>query len=148
MLRFPSLFRSGLQLSTFLPHFPSAPFGLTQVSTVQHTIPVTSTIGTLTPAGVHIADRYPHLPRAIFPSFHPHPRGTPHHRFDRHASVMYWFQASPISCRLAAIPRRNRFVILRTDSSLPVTPHPVSRRRSYLRLRRCGQLRQGLTPCK
>ena len=59
-----------------------------------------------------------------------------------------YFQASPLSCRLAAILRRNRFVILRTDSSHPVTPHPASRRRSYLQLRSCGPLRQGLAPCK
>jgi hypothetical protein len=30
--------------------------------------------------------------------------------------------------RLVAAPRRNGFVILRTDSSLPVAPHPASRR--------------------
>src|SRR5258708_1013739 len=37
--------------------------------------------------------------------------------------------------RLVAAPRRIEFVILRTDSSPRVAPHPVSRRRSYLRLR-------------
>jgi len=36
MLRSSSLPRSGLLLSTFLPRFPSAPFALTQVSTVLH----------------------------------------------------------------------------------------------------------------
>ena len=106
------------------------------------------TIGTLTPASVHLADRFPRLPRAAFLSFHPQTRGTPQHRFIRHRSVLRYFQASPNPCRLAAVPRRNGFVILRTDSSLPVTPHPASRRRSYLRLRSCGQLRQGLSPCK
>src|SRR5260370_8215312 len=35
MLRSSSLLPSGLLLSTFLPRFPSAPFALTQVSTVQ-----------------------------------------------------------------------------------------------------------------
>ena len=106
------------------------------------------TIGTLTSASVHLADSDPRLLRATFPSFRPQPRGRPPHRFLRHHSVLRCFQASPLSCRLAAIPRRNRFVILRTDSSLPVTPHPASRRRSYLPLRSCGQLRQGLSPCK
>ena len=106
------------------------------------------TTGTLTPVNVHITDRSPRLSRTIFLSFRPQPRGTPPHRFIRHDSVLCYFQASPLSCRLAAIPRRNRFVNLRTDSSLPVTPHPASRRRSYLQLRSCGQLRQGLSPCK
>ncbi len=109
---------------------------------------VFGTIGTLTPANVHFAGRSPRLPRATFPSFRPQPRGTPHHRFVRHRSVMRYFQASPRGRGLAAIRRRIRFVILRTDSSLPVTLHPASRRRSYLPLRSCGQLRQGLSPCK
>ena len=147
MLRSSSLLPSGLLLSTFLPRFPSAPFALTQVSTAL-LFRVQPTIGTLTPASVHLADRSPRLLRATIPSFRPQPRGTPPHRFIRHDSVLCYFQASPLSCRLAAIPRRNRFVNLRTDSSLPVTPHPASRRRSYLQLRSCGQLRQGLSPCK
>ena len=42
------------------------------------------TIGTLTPAGVHITGRYPHLRRATFLSFRPQPRDTPQHRFIRH----------------------------------------------------------------
>src|SRR5678815_3305301 len=37
--------------------------------------------------------------------------------------------------RLVTAPRRIEFVILRTDSSPRVAPHPASRRRSYLRLR-------------
>ncbi len=109
---------------------------------------VFGTIGTLTPARVHPADRSPRLLRATFPSFRPQTRCTPQHRFIRHDSVLRCFQASPRGCGLAAIRRRNRFVILRTDSSLPVTSHPASRRRSYLPLRSCGQLRQGLAPCK
>ena len=109
---------------------------------------VFGTIGTLTPASVHLAGRSPRLPRATFPSFRPQTRCTPQHRFIHHYSVLRDFQASPRGCRLAAIRRRIRFVILRTDSSLPVTPHPASRRRSYLQLRSCGQLRQGLSPCR
>jgi hypothetical protein len=38
--------------------------------------------------------------------------------------------ASPNPGRLAAITGRIEFVILRTGSSLPVAPHPVSRRRN------------------
>jgi hypothetical protein len=147
MLQLSSLPLSGLSLSTFLPHFPHAPFALTHFSTVQ-LISVIGTIGTLTPASVHLADRSPRLLRATFPSFRPQSRCTPQHRFIRHDSVLRCFQASPRGRGLAAVRRRNRFVILRTDSSLPVTPHPASRRRSYLQLRSCGQLRQGLPPCK
>jgi len=54
------------------------------------------TTGTLTPASVHITDRSPRLFRTTFPSFRPQPRGTPHHRFDRHRSAMCSFQASPL----------------------------------------------------
>ena len=46
------------------------------------------------------------------------------------------FQASPQIRRLAASHRRIGFVILRTVGSPPVAPHPASRRRSYLQLRR------------
>src|SRR5450759_3043535 len=147
MLQLSYLLLSGLWLSTFLPHFPSAPFALTHISTIFFSA-VCGTIGTLTPVSVHLTDRSPRLPRTNFLSFRPQPRGTPQHRFIRHPSVLRYFQASPLSCRLAAILRRNRFVILRTDSSPPVTPHPASRRRSYLQLRSCGSLRQGLSPCK
>lgn len=138
---------SVLWLSTFLPHFPDAPFALTHFSTATN-FPAFGTIGTLTPARVHPAGRSPRLLRATFLSFRPQIRCTPQHRFYRHISVLRLFQASPRGCRLAAIRRRNRFVILRTDSSLPVTPHPASRRRSYLQLRSCDKLRQGLAPCK
>src|SRR5208337_2060167 len=43
-------------------------------------------------------------------------------------------QASPWMSRLAAPRRRNGFVILRAVRSPPAAPHPVSRRRSCLRL--------------
>lgn len=40
----------------------------------------------------------------------------------------------------------NRVRLLRTDRSLPVAPHPASRRRSYLQLLSFGILRCGLSP--
>ena len=43
-------------------------------------------------------------------------------------------EASPLIGRLADLPGRIEFVILRTDRSPPVAPHPASRRRSYIRL--------------
>jgi len=43
-------------------------------------------------------------------------------------------RASPWVGRLAAPRRRNGFVILRAVRSPPAAPHPVSRRRSCLRL--------------
>ena len=64
-----------------------------------------------------------------------------------HASVTSEFRASLMNSRLAAASRRIEFVILRTNSSPPVAFHPASRRRSYLRLRSCGILRHGLSPC-
>jgi len=64
-----------------------------------------------------------------------------------HASVTSEFRTSPWYRRLVAALRRIEFVILRTDTSPPVAPHPASRRRSYLRLRSCGFLRHGLSPC-
>jgi hypothetical protein len=146
-----------LQLSSLLsPAFgyqPSCPTSLMRLllwrtSPQYRLFSVLGTIGTLTPARVHLAGRSPRLLRATFPSFRPQSRCTPQHRFIRHYSVLRYFQASPRGRGLAAIRRRNRFVILRTDSSLPVTPHPASRRRSYLQLRSCDKLRQGLAPCE
>jgi len=64
-----------------------------------------------------------------------------------HASVTSDFRTSPWYRRLVAALRRIEFVILRTDTSPPVAPHPASRRRSFLRLRSCGFLRHGLSPC-
>jgi len=71
----------------------------------------------------------------------------PDHRFRRHRSVTGAFQTSPSMCRLVETSRRIAFVILRTEVSLPVAPHPTSRWRSDLPLRRCGILRHGLAPC-
>src|SRR5262245_60390757 len=42
--------------------------------------------------------------------------------------------ASPIGCGLATTTGRIEFVILRTDGSLPVALHLLSRERSYLQL--------------
>jgi len=64
-----------------------------------------------------------------------------------HASVISVFRTSPWNRWLVAAPRRIEFVILRTDTSPRVALHPASRRRSYLRLRSCGFLRHGLSPC-
>ena len=93
-------------------------------------------------------NRSPRLPRLIFPSFHPQPRDAARGSlYTPMTSVHGEFQASPPPSGLATTPRRNGFVILRTDSSPPVALHPASRRRSYLRLRSFGILRHGLSPC-
>lgn len=94
----------------------------------------------------HPANRSPRFLRPSFPSFRPQPRGVPRCRFPRHPSATGSFRASPSPSRLAAAPRRIRFVFLRTDSSPPVALHPASRRRSNLRLRGCGKPRRGLPP--
>src|SRR5215475_572712 len=51
----------------------------------------------------------------------------PGHRFRRHCSVTHVFQTSPLRRRLVETSRRIAFVILRTEGSLPVAPHPTSR---------------------
>lgn len=61
-------------------------------------------------------------------------------------SVSGVFQASSSPRRLADMPRRVEFVILRTASSPTVAPHITSQRRSYLRLRGLGLPRHGLSP--
>ena len=72
-----------------------------------------------------------------FPSFRRQPPDAPQHRFNTLPFSMLGFpisrvRASPLASWLAATPGRIAFVILRTDSSRSVTPHPASRRRSYL----------------
>ena len=95
----------------------------------------------------HLPCRSPRLLRHTFLSFHLQPRGLPSHRLpprqrdQRVSGFALWGR------RLAAALRRIEFVILRTDNSPPVALHPASRRRSYLRLRSCGFLRHGLSPC-
>ena len=109
--------------------------------------PTRGTMRPLTPAPVHPVGRSPRLPRQIFPSFRLQPRSAPRYRLTHHLSVSDCFRASPWNRWLAATQRRIEFVLLRTDSSPPVAPHPASQRRSYLRLRSCGTLRHGLPPC-
>jgi hypothetical protein len=48
--------------------------------------------------------------------------------------------ASPIRCRLATTTGRIEFVILRTNGSLSVALHLLSRERSYFRLRNSGRV--------
>jgi len=84
----------------------------------------------------------------------PSDRSAPNHVMrttivcSRHLNVVVGFRASPHARRLAATPRRIGLVILRTDRSPPVTPHPASRRRSYLRLPGLGIPGHGLSPCR
>jgi len=51
--------------------------------------------------------------------------------------------ASPSASRLATNTGRNKFVILQTGSSLPVAPHPVSRRRNYSSLQAGERMPEG-----
>ena len=60
------------------------------------------------------------------------PRGLPTASLPRDQSVIW---ASPLGCRLATTAGRIEFVILRTSRSPPVALHPLSRGRSYFRLR-------------
>jgi hypothetical protein len=93
------------------------------------------TMKALTPVHLTLTDRALRLPRLAVPTFRPQPRGLSYGRFVSRLTATGCFQASPHMSRLATASRRNRFVTLRTASSPPVAPHPVSRRRSYLRLR-------------
>jgi hypothetical protein len=74
-----------------------------------------------------------HLPGLPTSCARPSPRSianhgmSPGHRFRRHGSVTRVFQTSPLSRRLVETSRRIAFVILRTEGSLPVAPHPTSR---------------------
>ena len=80
-------------------------------------------------------------------------RSAPNHvmpptgRFPRQPNAGGEFQTSPSPSRLVTAPRRNGFVILRTNTSPPAALHPASRRRSCLRLRRFSLRRHGLPPC-
>jgi hypothetical protein len=65
------------------------------------------------------------LPRSL-------PRGLPTASLSRDPSVTW---ASPFAGRLATTTGRIEFVILRTSRSPPVALHPLSRGRSYFRLR-------------
>jgi hypothetical protein len=74
-----------------------------------------------------------HLPGLPTSCARPSPRSvanhgmSPGHRFHRHDSVTRVFQPSPLRRRLVETSRRIAFVLLRTEGSLPVAPHPTSR---------------------
>src|SRR5882762_9513858 len=79
----------------------------------------------LTPGRCH-----PHLPGLPTSCARPSPRSIathvmpPGHRFHRHGSVTHVLQTSPLCGRLVETARRIAFVLLRTEASLPVAPHP------------------------
>jgi len=80
------------------------------------------TVGTmkaLTPARVHRARGSPHFSTRTFLAFRPQPHGAPDHRFGRHASVIGWFQASPLNeqARRNTPPNRVRFTTDRKFAS-------------------------------
>ena len=74
----------------------------------------------------HLRDRSPHLLQLTFLTFRSQPLGRPSYRFIRQHNVTDDFQASSTPSRLAALPCRIGFVILRTALSLPVALHPIS----------------------
>ena len=74
----------------------------------------------------HLGGRSPHLLQLTFQTFRSQPLGRPSYRFNRHGNVTDDFQASSWYRRLAALPCRIGFVILRTAFSLPVALHPIS----------------------
>ena len=74
----------------------------------------------------HHIGRSPHLLQLTFRTFRSQPLGRPSYRFLRHDNVTDDFQASSWNRRLAALPCRIGFVILRTAFSLPVALHPIS----------------------
>ena len=128
--------------STFLSPFPRYGFASRTFSR----FPRNGTMETLTPARLTC--------RAGLPAYLATPscRSVSTHVSrlvvaSHHASVTSDFRASPWNRRLAAALRRIEFVHLRTNSSPPVALHVASGRRSYLRLRSCGKLRHGLSPC-
>ena len=90
--------------------------------------------------------RSPHFLQLTFQTFRSQPLGRPSYRFIHHNNVTDDFQTSSWNRRLAALPCRIGFVILRTALSLPVALHPISQWRSYFPLRRYGLRRQGLSP--
>ena len=74
----------------------------------------------------HLDDRSPHLLQLTFLAFRSQPLGRLSYRFNRQNNVTNDFQASSLTRRLAALPCRIGFVILRTTLSLPVALHPIS----------------------
>ena len=134
---------SSVSSSLFLTNFPQHGFAAHASRPVQQHRYYSASDSCLR----HLGGRSPRLSRTNFPSFHLQPQGCPGCRFPRQLSASDVFQASPSPSQLADTPRRIEFVILRTDSSLPVALHPASRRRSYLQLRGFGLPRHGLAPC-
>ncbi len=118
--------------SNSLPPFPRDGFASHPSPRPQ---PYRGSMKALTPARLTPPDRPLRLLRLDFPAFRPQPRGLPGGRFLSRLSAIGCFQASPRKSRLATVPRRIRFVLLRTAGSPPVALHPASRRRSYLQLR-------------
>jgi hypothetical protein len=134
--------RRGAHTSTFLSPFPQNGFASRSFSELARN----GTMKTLTPTPLTYGAGLP----AYFAT--PSGRSISNHVnclviASHHASVTSEFRTSPWHRRLAAALRRIEFVLLRTDLSPPVALHPASRRRSYLRLRSCGFLRHGLSPC-
>lgn len=74
----------------------------------------------------HLRGRSPHLLQLTFLAFRSQPLGRLSYRFNRQNNVTNDFQASSLTRRLAALPCRIGFVILRTALSLPVALHPIS----------------------
>ena len=74
----------------------------------------------------HLDDRSPHLLQLTFLAFRSQPLGRLSYRFNRQNNVTDDFQASSLTRRLAALPCRIGFVILRTTLSLPVALHLIS----------------------
>ena len=74
----------------------------------------------------HLDDRSPHLLQLTFLAFRSQPLGRLSYRFNHQNNVTNDFQASSLTRRLAALPCRIGFVILRTTLLLPVALHPIS----------------------
>ena len=134
--------RCGSHASTFLPPFPRRDFAFRAFSGS----PPQRYYGDSDSCTAHLPCRSPRLPRHTFLSFRLQPRELPGHRLtprqrDQRVSDF------ALESQARRSPRRIEFVLLRTNSSPPVALHPASRRRSYLRLRSCGILRHGLSPC-
>ena len=74
----------------------------------------------------HLRGRSPHILQLTFLAFRSQPLGRLSYRFNRQYNVTNDFQASSLTRRLAALPCRIGFVILRTTLLLPVALHPIS----------------------
>ncbi len=145
--------------STFLHHFPSPSLLLRFLGFLSRYLHISpfcgtplpvnsfSTIGALTPALRSQHRQVSPLTYAI----------TSCRSILNHVACLYIALTTTSACKVfsrlrhylagsPSPPRRNRFLNVKTDISLPVTPHPVSRQRSYLQLQSCGLLWNGLAP--